>query len=96
MATALRFHLKLSPDAICPFDAPGVAKRLRHAAAFGALDAQNPGEAPRCVDDHEPLPLQEQLSTLYAEAVTGRKRVKNESAFPFDAMKIGNPPGNLV
>ena len=32
-------HIHLSPDAIYPFDARGVAKRFRHAAIFGALDA---------------------------------------------------------
>ena len=33
-------HLHLSPDAIYPFDARGVAKRFRHAAIFGALFLQ--------------------------------------------------------
>jgi uncharacterized protein (DUF2249 family) len=37
-------HLHLSPDAIYPFDARGVAKRFRHAAIFGALDCQRYGE----------------------------------------------------
>ena len=32
-------HLHLSPDSIYPFDARGIAKRFRHAAIFGALDA---------------------------------------------------------
>jgi hypothetical protein len=32
-------HLHLSPSAIYPFDARGVAKRFRHAAIFGAIDA---------------------------------------------------------
>ena len=29
-------HLHLSPSAIYPFDARGIAKRFRHAAIFGA------------------------------------------------------------
>ena len=32
-------HLHLQPDQIYPFDARGIAKRFRHAAIFGALDA---------------------------------------------------------
>ena len=39
-------HLHLSPDLIYPFDARGIAKRFRHAAIFGALDALRP--ATRC------------------------------------------------
>lgn len=35
----LQPHLPLSPTAIYSFDARGVAKRFRHAAIFGALDA---------------------------------------------------------
>ena len=35
-------HTHLSPDAIYPFDARGVAKRFRHAAIFGALDSLQP------------------------------------------------------
>ena len=50
-------HTHLSPDAIYPFDARGVAKRFRHAAIFGALDALQAGETMRFVNDHDPLPL---------------------------------------
>ena len=32
-------HRRLLRDALYPFDARGVAKRFRHAAIFGALDA---------------------------------------------------------
>ena len=34
-------HAHLSADSIYPFDARGIAKRFRHAAIFGALDALN-------------------------------------------------------
>ena len=44
-------HLHLSPDAIYPFDARGVAKRFRHAAIFGALDSLQPGEPGAIVID---------------------------------------------
>ena len=69
-------HLHLSPDAIYPFDARGVAKRFRHAAIFGALDALRPGETMRFVNDHDPLPLLDQLLARYGEkiAITYRQR----------------------
>jgi uncharacterized protein (DUF2249 family) len=63
-------HLHLTSDAIYPFDARGIAKRFRHAAIFGALDALRPGETMRFVNDHDPLPLLEQLRARYAEAVS--------------------------
>jgi uncharacterized protein (DUF2249 family) len=62
-------HLHLSPDAIYPFDARGIAKRFRHAAIFGALDALQPGERMRFVNDHDPLPLLAQLQQRYGERV---------------------------
>ncbi|OIQ91166.1 hypothetical protein GALL_268960 [mine drainage metagenome] len=62
-------HQHLSPDAIYPFDARGIAKRFRHAAIFGALDALNAGERMRFVNDHDPLPLLDQLQQRYGEAV---------------------------
>lgn len=62
-------HLHLSPSQVYPFDARGIAKRFRHAAIFGALDALHPGETMRFVNDHDPLPLLEQLRTRYGEDV---------------------------
>ena len=62
-------HLHLSPDSIYPFDARGIAKRFRHAAIFGALDALHPGETMRFVNDHDPLPLLQQLQVHYGPAV---------------------------
>lgn len=59
-----------TPEAIYPFDARGVAKRFRHAAIFGALDALQPGETMRFVNDHDPIPLLHQLQARYADAVT--------------------------
>lgn len=63
-------HLHLSPEQIYPFDARGIAKRFRHAAIFGALDALNSGETMRFVNDHDPLPLLNQLEQRYGAAVT--------------------------
>ena len=62
-------HLHLSPSAIYPFDARGVAKRFRHAAIFGALDALNPGETMRFVNDHDPLPLLDQIQHRYGSQI---------------------------
>jgi len=62
-------HVHTTPEAIYPFDARGIAKRFRHAAIFGALDALDPGERMRFVNDHDPLPLLHQLAARYADAV---------------------------
>lgn len=53
-------------DAVHPFDARGVAKRFRHAAIVGAL---HPGETMRFVNDHDPLPLLEQLRQLFGDTL---------------------------
>ncbi|PWF46046.1 DUF2249 domain-containing protein [Massilia glaciei] len=55
-----------------PFDARGVAKRFRHAAIFGALKALNPGETMRFCNDHDPLPLLEQIEQVFGQRVTVR------------------------
>jgi uncharacterized protein (DUF2249 family) len=56
-------------EALYPFDARGVAKRFRHAAIFGALDALQSGETMRFCNDHDPLPLLAQLQARYGEGV---------------------------
>ena len=62
-------HLHLRQDSDYPFDARGIAKRFRHAAIFGALDSLNSGERMRFVNDHDPLPLLDQLRARYGDAV---------------------------
>lgn len=62
-------HLHLQEDRLYAFDARGIAKRFRHAAIFGALDALKPGETMRFCNDHDPLPLLKQLRDRYGEAV---------------------------
>jgi uncharacterized protein (DUF2249 family) len=62
-------HLPIHPEQVYPFDARGVAKRFRHAAIFGALDALRPGETMRFVNDHDPLPLLDQMRQRYGESV---------------------------
>lgn len=52
-----------------PFDARGIAKRFRHAAIFGALDALHPGEVMRFYNDHDPLPLLAQIASHFGERV---------------------------
>jgi uncharacterized protein (DUF2249 family) len=56
-------------DAVHPFDARGVAKRFRHAAIFGALQALNKGETMRFVNDHDPLPLISQLQQAFGDTL---------------------------
>ncbi|STQ89629.1 DUF2249 domain-containing protein [Iodobacter fluviatilis] len=52
-------------NGIYGFDARGIAKRFRHAAIFGAMDALNEGETMRFVNDHDPLPLLAQIEQRY-------------------------------
>jgi len=52
------------------FDARGVARRFRHAAIFGALDALHPGETMRFFNDHNPLPLIAQLRDRFGDRLT--------------------------
>jgi len=58
-----------SSDLRYSFDARGVAKRFRHAAIFGALDALNSGETMAFINDHDPLPLLAQLTQRYGEGI---------------------------
>ncbi|MCB1631906.1 MAG: DUF2249 domain-containing protein [Pseudomonadales bacterium] len=73
------------PSAIYPFDARGVAKRFRHAAIFGALDALTPGETMRFCNDHDPLPLLHQIDQRYGPHVDiqYRQRVPGEIVIDF-------------
>jgi uncharacterized protein (DUF2249 family) len=80
-------HVHLSPDQIYPFDARGIAKRFRHAAIFGALDALRPGETMRFVNDHDPLPLLDQLQTRYGEAVSIRYKQRGPDGVVIDFVK---------
>jgi len=80
-------HIHLSPDSIYPFDARGIAKRFRHAAIFGALDALRAGETMRFVNDHDPIPLLQQLSARYGESVQVNYRERNASAVMIDFVR---------
>lgn len=80
-------HIHLSPDQIYPFDARGIAKRFRHAAIFGALDALRAGETMRFVNDHDPLPLLEQLRMRYGDAVAIEYKQRREEGVVIDFIK---------
>jgi len=80
-------HLHLSPDAIYPFDARDVAKRFRHAAIFGALDALQPGETMRFANDHDPLPLLDQLVARVGQLVEVSCRHRTSGAIVIDFLK---------
>lgn len=80
-------HLHQLPDAIHPFDARGIAKRFRHAAIFGALDVLTPGERMRFVNDHDPLPLLDQLRRRYGEALSIEYRQREPGAIIIDFIR---------
>ena len=77
-------HLHLQADALYPFDARGIAKRFRHAAIFGALDALQGGETMRFVNDHDPLPLLAQLQQRYGEKVVIKYVVREPGQIVID------------
>jgi uncharacterized protein (DUF2249 family) len=77
-------HLHLSPDAIYPFDARGIAKRFRHAAIFGALDALRGGETMRFANDHDPLPLLAQIAERYGDRVSVEYRQREPGGVVID------------
>lgn len=72
------------PVAVHPFDARGIARRFRHAAIFGALDALQPGEAMRFVNDHDPLPLLAQLQAHYGDLLAIAYRQREPGAVVID------------
>lgn len=77
-------HSHILADRVYPFDARGVAKRFRHAAIFGALDALGPGDTMRFVNDHDPLPLLDQLRHRYGEAVSIEYRQREQGVIVID------------
>jgi uncharacterized protein (DUF2249 family) len=63
-------HDTLLEASVHCFDARGVARRFRHAAIFGALEALHPGETMRFFNDHNPLPLIAQLRDRFGDRLT--------------------------
>lgn len=77
-------HAHVQADRIYPFDARGIAKRFRHAAIFGALDALGPGDTMRFMNDHDPLPLLDQLRHRYGEAIAIEYRQREPGMIVID------------
>ena len=75
-------ELPIIDNAVFPFDARGVAKRLRHAAIFGALESLEDGETMRFVNDHDPLPLLGQIQQRYGSQIV--------------IAYVAREPGNIV
>ena len=69
------------------FDARGVARRFRHSAIFGALGALYPGETMRFVNDHDPIPLLQQLQAHYGTTVDIAYRQRDAEAVVIDFVK---------
>lgn len=82
-------HLHLQADQLYPFDARGIAKRFRHAAIFGALDALMPGETMRFCNDHDPIPLLRQLQERYGANVQITYVQKVPGEVVIDFAKVG-------
>ncbi|HZV92169.1 MAG TPA: DUF2249 domain-containing protein [Caldimonas sp.] len=80
-------HTHLFADQTYPFDARGVAKRFRHAAIFGALDSLHPGETMHFVNDHDPLPLLDQLRARYGDAIGIEYRQRDPGAIAIDFVR---------
>ncbi len=78
-----------NPEAVYLFDARGVAKRFRHAGIFGALEALQPGETMRFVNDHDPIPLLRQMATHFGETVAVEYRQRAVEGVVIDFIKQG-------
>jgi uncharacterized protein (DUF2249 family) len=78
-----------TPYTTYPFDARAIAHRFRHSAIFGALDALQPGEAMRFVNDHDPLPLLNQIKDRYGDTINPIYRQRNPGAVMIDFVVVG-------
>ena len=77
----------MSDNAVHPFDARGVAKRFRHAAIFGALESLEDGEVMRFVNDHDPIPLLQQMEARYGQGVEVAYRQREPAGVVIDFVK---------
>ena len=75
-------------EALYSFDARGIAKRFRHAAIFGAFDALLPGETMRFCNDHDPLPLLDQLQARYGQSISVNYVQRDAGAIVIDFAKL--------
>lgn len=83
----IHVHNHTNSTGIYEFDARGIAKRFRHAAIFGALDALHPGEVMRFVNDHDPIPLLQQMQARYGENVEIAYRAREPQGVMIDFIK---------
>ena len=84
MQINIPIHNHASQETIHAFDARGVAKRFRHAAIFGALEALSPGERMRFVNDHDPIPLLQQMQARYGDRIEINYLDRGEQAVVID------------
>lgn len=84
-------HDHRNAESIYGFDARGIAKRFRHAAIFGALDALQPGEIMRFVNDHDPIPLLGQMMARYGEGVKIEYRQRAPEGVVIDFVRQNAP-----
>ncbi|MCB6184580.1 DUF2249 domain-containing protein [Leeia sp. TBRC 13508] len=61
--------LPIIPNGTYTFDARGIARRIRHAAIFGALSELKPGESMRFLNDHDPVPLLKQIELFFGSRI---------------------------
>jgi len=80
-------HDHTTAEAIYGFDARGIARRFRHSAIFGALDALQPGETMRFVNDHDPIPLLGQMQARYGEGVRIEYRQRGHEGVVIDFVR---------
>lgn len=85
--TTIPVHNHTTPEGLYLFDARGIAKRFRHAAIFGALDALQAGETMRFCNDHDPLPLLAQMQQRYGEQVGIEYRQRDAGNIVIDFVK---------
>ena len=85
--TTIPVHNHTNQEGIYGFDARGIAKRFRHAAIFGALDALHPGEVMRFVNDHDPIPLLQQMQARYGDGVEIADRQREAAGVMIDFIK---------
>ena len=80
-------HDHTTAEGVYEFDARGIARRFRHSAIFGALDALNPGETMRFMNDHDPLPLLNQIEMRYGDGVAIEYRQREPGEIIIDFMR---------
>ncbi len=84
--------MQLDPEPnVHVFDARGVARRFRHSAIFGALGALHNGETMRFLNDHDPIPLLQQLDRHFGEHLTVSYRQREAGGVVIDFGITGLP-----